>query len=225
MAKQISMDLFSHGGARKGAGKKKLNRGMQNHLARPTISNRHPLHINVKIVNNLPNLRSKKLFKIVKRAISRARIRGFRINQFAILKNHIHLIVEGENNKLLGKAMQAFTISLAKSINGLSGRRGKVFVDRYHLHILKTPTEVKNALIYLFKNAARHYNLKNIFDPYSSLVAFPYKEKLLKMVGFLVPNFLNSFDEICEHFDEIAGMLDPPKSYLLRVGWQKVTHQ
>ncbi len=221
MAKQISMDLFSHGGARKGAGKKKTDKGMQNHTARPVISCKTPLHINIKLHKNLPNMRTKKLFKVVKRAIHRAQIRGFRINQFAILKNHIHLIVEANDNKEMGKAMQALTISLAKSINGMCKRKGKVFVDRYHLHILKTPNEVKQALIYLFKNAARHYRLKNIFDPYSSLVVFNHREKLLDLHGFLVPKFLSSFNQICDHFDEIAKMIDPPRSWLLKFGWMK----
>ncbi len=218
------MELFSHGGARKGAGKKKQNQGMQNHLPRPEISNKIPLHINLKIVKGLPNLRTKNLFKIVKQAMKRARLRGFSINQFAILKNHIHLIVESENKKEMAKGMQALTISLAKSINGLCKRRGKVFVDRYHLHILKTPQEVKNALIYLFKNAARHYKLKNIFDPYSSLIAFSHREKLLNMVGFLVPKFSSSFEEICDHLAEITQMVDQPKSYLLKIGWQKANN-
>ncbi len=173
------MKLFYHGGPRKGAGSKKIRKGMQNHTVRPEISSRYPLHINVKIQKNLPNLRTKKLFAIVKRAIARARLRGFRINHFAVLKNHIHLIAEGEDKVQMGKAMQSFTLSLAKSINGACRRKGKVFVDRYHLHILRTPIEVKNALIYIFKNAAKHYKLENIFDPYSSLIPFGFNSPKL----------------------------------------------
>ncbi len=215
------MELFYHGGARKGSGRKKKLKGKQNHLARPEISGKHPLHINVKIQKNLPNLRTKKLFNIVKKAILRARLRGFRINHFAVLKNHIHLIAEGKDKKQMGKAMQAFTLSLAKSINRTCKRKGKVFVDRYHLHILKTPLEVKNALKYVFKNAAKHYSLENIFDPYSSLIAFKEKERLLGQAGFIIPKILSSFDEIYHHLQSIIHIIDPARSWLLKTGWTK----
>jgi hypothetical protein len=36
------------------------------------------------------------------------------------------------------------------------GRKGKVFADRYHMRILKTPTEVKNALRYVLDNRWKH---------------------------------------------------------------------
>jgi hypothetical protein len=36
------------------------------------------------------------------------------------------------------------------------GRTGKVFADRYHMRILKTPTEVKNALRYVLDNRWKH---------------------------------------------------------------------
>ncbi len=221
MDRQGKMKLFTHGGSRKGAGCKKILKGMQTHIARPEISDKYPLHINVKIKKNLPNLRTKKLFTIVKKAIIRARVRGFRINHFAVLKNHIHLIAEGKDKEQMGKAMQALTLSLAKSINSTCRRTGKVFIDRYHLHILRTPIEVKNALKYVFKNAAKHYHLKNIFDPYSSLIAFKEKEKLLGQAGFLIPKILSSFDEIYDHLQSIMNIVDPPTSWLLKTGWSK----
>ena len=36
------------------------------------------------------------------------------------------------------------------------GRSGTVFGDRYHDHVLKTPTEVRNAILYVLNNARRH---------------------------------------------------------------------
>ncbi len=35
-------------------------------------------------------------------------------------------------------------------------RRGRVFADRYHLHVLRTPKEVRHALRYVLLNARKH---------------------------------------------------------------------
>ena len=36
------------------------------------------------------------------------------------------------------------------------GRRGGLLADRYHMRVLKTPREVRNAVRYVLLNAARH---------------------------------------------------------------------
>jgi hypothetical protein len=52
--------------------------------------------------------------------------------------------------------MQGLAISIAKRLNALLGRNGPVFADRYHAHILKTPTEVAHAVAYVRGNFAVH---------------------------------------------------------------------
>ena len=47
-------------------------------------------------------------------------------------------------------------IRMARGLNKLWERSGKVFSDRYHDRILRTPTEVRNALNYVLNNARRH---------------------------------------------------------------------
>ena len=44
-----------------------------------------------------------------------------------------------------------------KGLNRVMKRQGKVLDDRYHGHILRTPTEVRRAREYLLQNARRHY--------------------------------------------------------------------
>jgi putative transposase len=70
--------------------------------------------------------------------------------------NHIHLIVEAENKRALARGMQGLQIRIAKGLNRVMKRRGKVFSDRYHAHILRTPTEVRNALRYVRENHRKH---------------------------------------------------------------------
>lgn len=52
--------------------------------------------------------------------------------------------------------MQGLTVRLAKALNRMMGRRGKVFADRYHAHVLRTPAEVRNALAYVLLNHRSH---------------------------------------------------------------------
>ena len=70
--------------------------------------------------------------------------------------NHVHLIVEAADRvKLAG--MQGLGVRIAKALNRVMKRDGRVIGDRYHAHILKTPSEVKRARMYLLKNAHHHY--------------------------------------------------------------------
>ena len=103
------------------------------------------------------NLRARRCFKPILRCFVAGKERfGFRLIEYTVLRNHIHLIVEIEDSKALARGMQGLMIRIAKALNRVMGRRGKVFADRYHARPLRTPTEVKNALLYVLDNARRH---------------------------------------------------------------------
>src|SRR5439155_4927981 len=87
---------------------------------------------------------------------------GMRLLQFSIQGNHIHLVVEAVDHKTLAKAMQGLAIRLAKGVNRVSNREGTVFADRYHAHLLKTPTEVRNAVHYVLYNRQRHQRRRGL---------------------------------------------------------------
>jgi hypothetical protein len=48
-------------------------------------------------------------------------------------------------------------------------RRGKVFDDHFHSSVLRTPTQLANAIAYVVGNHERHYRRSRGIDPYSSL--------------------------------------------------------
>jgi hypothetical protein len=52
--------------------------------------------------------------------------------------------------------MKSFGSRLARAVNRVFGLHGRVLPDRYHLHILQTPREVRNALAYVLLDARRH---------------------------------------------------------------------
>jgi hypothetical protein len=108
---------------------------------------------------------------------------GFRLVDFSVQSNHIHLVCEGNDKRALSRGMQGLAIRLAKGINKRLGRRGKVFACRYHARQLHTPTETRNALIYVLGNYARHVNVPpgTIIDVYST--APPYFRHRLRFAG------------------------------------------
>jgi REP-associated tyrosine transposase len=71
--------------------------------------------------------------------------------------NHLHLLVEASDREGLTRGIQGLGIRIARALNHLMQRRGRVVHDRYHAHILRTPTEVRHARRYLLNNAAHHY--------------------------------------------------------------------
>ncbi|HEY4240533.1 MAG TPA: hypothetical protein VGM88_11995 [Kofleriaceae bacterium] len=69
--------------------------------------------------------------------------------------------------------MQGFQISAAKHINRVLSRSGRVFGDRYHAHVLKTPRETRNAVVYVLNNWRKHgVRGDDEIDAYSSAESF-----------------------------------------------------
>jgi putative transposase len=76
------------------------------------------------------------------------------ITRFSVQGNHIHLIVEAP--QATARAMQGFSIRVAKRLNKMMRREGRVFADRYHARPLRTPTEVRRAVRYVRDNHRKH---------------------------------------------------------------------
>jgi len=52
--------------------------------------------------------------------------------------------------------MKSIGARLARAVNRVFRRSGPVLTDRFHLHVLRTPREVRNALAYVLLNTRRH---------------------------------------------------------------------
>jgi len=124
---------------------------------RPRIEKRLPVHVTVRMARHVCNLRSRRSFSIIGRAIAIAADRfGVRIIEFSVQGNHMHLVVEAAAHEALSRAMQGFSIRVAKGLNAMMKRHGRVFADRYHAHILATPTETRWAVSYVRRNYQKH---------------------------------------------------------------------
>jgi REP element-mobilizing transposase RayT len=127
------------------------------HRKRPTFSWRHPLIATVKLAKGLPSLREKQAYDLLRKVFAAACERfGFRLVHFSIQRDHLHFLVEAADATALTRGMQGLAIRVAKALNKLWGRKGKVFGDRYHARPLKTPREVRHALAYVLNNAWKH---------------------------------------------------------------------
>ena len=151
------------------------------HQAREEFSSRHPLHVTLKVADGLPSLRGIKAYRVILAAIRESCTRAgrlaegvFRVVHYSVQGNHIHLIVEAGDLESLARGIGGLCTRIAKSLNKLWGRRGKVFPERYHARVLKTPNEVRNTIRYLYRNAEHHG--RNVppgwADPCSSVIWF-----------------------------------------------------
>ena len=171
----------------------------------------YPAHVTLRIREDLPDVRGRTIYLAIEDAIRAGSDRfGFRVIHFSALANHLHLIVEADSQLALSRGMQGLVIRLARAINRAAGRTGKVFTDRYHMRDLTTPTEVRNAILYVLNNAKHHAAEQGAawparrVDPCSSARWFP---------GWRVPVESPRLDG--------PSPTVAPSTWLLRVGWMK----
>src|SRR5438477_11853523 len=159
MARQLKLALPEWGGKRKGAGRPRTRAhpGLEGpgvpHLERPELNPRHPVHVTLRVQPGIGYLRAQRRTAVILEALEAANQReDFQVVDYVILGNHLHLIVEADDEIALSRGMQALGIRIAMRLNRLQNRRGAVFVDRYHAHALGSRREVANALRYLESN-------------------------------------------------------------------------
>jgi REP element-mobilizing transposase RayT len=146
------------GGQRKGAGRKpRGEKAGVPHRRKPPLSARHAVHVTMRLRAGLPSLRRGREYEVLLRAFRAGCERfGFRLVHYAVLGNHLHLLTEAENRRGHWRGVQGLAIRIAKRLNRIWGRKGKVFQERYHGRDLTTPREVRAVLGYLMHNARRH---------------------------------------------------------------------
>jgi putative transposase len=171
---QLELTARTWGGARKGAGRKATgDKAGVSHRRRATLSGKTPVHVTVKMLPHVWNLRSRRGFRVLERAIFAAAQRfSMRICELAVLGNHVHLVVEAMDREALAQGMKGFAVRVARGLNRMMGRRGRVVADRYHAHNLRTPTEVRRAVTYVRNNYRNHFAADGVasafVDPFSS---------------------------------------------------------
>ena len=135
--------------------------------------------VTIKLKPGLPSLRTPRAGRLIEEVLHAANDRlGMRICHYGVISNHMHLLVDADNEQSLSRAMQGFNIRLAKAINKLWHRRGKVFRDRFHAKWAKGVNSIRRAARYVMQNARRHglHVPAGQPDRYSSGLWYPWLE-------------------------------------------------
>ncbi len=165
---QLSLDAarkpIGHGGWRPGAGRPK-GRKVTPHDARPKHVARHPVHVTLRLGAGAPSISREWLMKVIRNAIRDSHKAAFRIVEFNVLSNHVHLLVEAGGTVELSRGVQGFAGRLAKRLNSTLKRTGKLFAARFHARALTSPRDVRNTLRYVLLNR-KHHDTSTAFDRY-----------------------------------------------------------
>jgi REP element-mobilizing transposase RayT len=105
----------------------------------------------------VPALRTRRLLSELERSWREVRERSrFRIVHYSVQGNHVHLLVEAASARDLACGLKSVVARFARAVNRVYQRAGQVLADRCHVHVLRTPREVRNAIAYVLLNARRH---------------------------------------------------------------------
>lgn len=150
MKKQLELNIYQgkHGGRRPFAGRSRQHSKGVSHATREKVKATTPLHINFKY---RAFIRTEGILKVLELSIANASKLQFSVTHFTLQSNHIHLIAEAGDNKILSSGMRSLTNTMVKRIG-----KGSIQLERYHLHVLKTPREVRNAIDYVLNNDIKH---------------------------------------------------------------------
>jgi REP element-mobilizing transposase RayT len=126
----------------------------------------------MRAVRGLPSFRSQTLYVAFERAVRATQREDFRIVEYSVQDDHLHLIVEADDKDALARGMKSFSVRANRLFNTASRRgRGRVWGDRYHRRDLTSARQVRNALVYCLANYKRHQHVTSgapRIDPCSS---------------------------------------------------------
>ncbi len=121
-----------------------------------------PSHVTLRVRRGVPSLRNRRFVSEFRASLREACEHGaFRVCHYSVQRDHLHLVVETAGKESLANGMKAVAAWVARAVNRVFGRRGPVLFGRYHLRVLRTPREVRNALAYVLLNVRKHWRQRN----------------------------------------------------------------
>jgi REP element-mobilizing transposase RayT len=140
------------------------------HRVRPAHSWYQPAHVTLRRAKGLPSLRSEIVHTELREAVRATHRDDFRIVEYSVQHDHVHMLVEADDSAALAAGMKSFAVRAARRINTRAlRRRGSVWADRYHRRDLGSPRDVRNAIVYVINNHLKHHEWDaGLVDPCSS---------------------------------------------------------
>ena len=105
-------------------------------------------------------------------------------------------------------------MSIARRLNRLVFRKGRVFAERWHERALTTPHAVRDCIVYVLGNCKKHGEAAVIIDPYSSAPHFRFFAECHGKTPI----------ELSPDFEPAAlgvrgSAVEAPNTWLLQHGW------
>ena len=202
--RQRAFGFVSWGGKRRGAGRKPAGRcAGVSHAVREKLATRFPVLVTMRMRPGLLSLRADDTYALLRVAFVAGSHGRFRVVEYSIQSNHLHLLVESSGKDELSRGMTGLAVRVARGLNKLWKRVGSVFLDRFHSRVLRTPRAVRVALVYVLQNARKHGAwIAGKPDVYSS-----------------GPEFGGWHDR--KGADSSSGPLPRARTWLLSIGWRR----
>ncbi len=221
--KQGTLEFRSWGGARKGAGRKRVGaRKCVPHRKRIALKSYQPQHTTMRLVDAVASVRRWRVFAEIVAAINASHREGFRVVEFSVQDGHLHLITEAGSARALSNGVRALSIRIARALNRVLGRRGRVFADRFHTRALSSLREVRNAIVYVLQNARKHFEQKGV------ALRGDWLDKFSSSGFFEGWSARGSKEAVTLRESWRSAGIDPKKptrdasTWLLRVGWRRL---
>jgi REP element-mobilizing transposase RayT len=154
-------------------------RASERHGKREPLPSGTPVHVTMRIDEDVGYMRKRDQYRAVRRATLQAFAKGLiRIVHLSIQGNHLHAIVEAKSSGELALGMKGFQVSAARHVNRACGRKGRVFADRYHARVITKPLQARRELAYVLNNWRKHGDDRASFartwiiDPFSTAWRF-----------------------------------------------------
>ena len=206
---QREFGFTNWGGNRRGAGRKpKGERAGVSHARRPRLAARFPVLVTLRLREGLPTLRADDSHELIRVAFVAGSGDGFRVIEYSVLGNHVHLLAEARDERALSRGVTGLAVRIARGLNKLWRRMGRVFADRFHARGLTSPRAVRTALVYVLQNARKHgaWRARRV-DDYSSARWFEGWKSERRVDGENVA-------------DSSPRLLARARTWLLSVGWR-----
>ncbi len=123
------------------------------------------------------------------------------------------MVAAGNDTQAVSRGIQRIASRIARLLNKLFKRRGRFFRDRFHLRVIRTPTDMRNVLSYVLlnhqKDAAKRGIRALAADTFSSARFFDgWARDTTRRIHVCTP--------------EPGDPVTSAKSWLLNTGWRKL---
>ncbi len=168
----------------------------------------------LRVVDGLAGLRNTSLIREVRKTFAKGCERGdFRLVEYSIQHNHLHLIVEAGSHDALSRGMISISTRFARAVNRVFRRVGQVIAGRYHVQLLRSPTQVRNALRYVLLNIRKHFKQRYGQAPPAKIDA--------ASSGSQFDGWRSSPESLRAMATQEEVGVAKATSWLLRLGWRK----